>query len=203
MPKYLIHFILLALFAFQINCIYKEERLSLQEQFDIEDLANDIFKKNRELIMNFFGFSSVSGGPTCEVCIFVVSVVKNFLNQHKDFQWLYDLLTSICHLTKTSNKVCDASLEQYKHIVLNSVIRRFLDGEYICSLIKICNDTTEYETIDDYAKKILADKPPTKEREIVKRKSDDNYYKVLQVTDIHLDMEYEEGSVANCNLELC
>ena len=203
MSKYLVHFILLILFAFHINCVYREERLNLQEQFEIEDLANEIFKQNRELIMGLFGLSSVSGGITCEVCSFVIDVVKNFLNQKKGFEKFYNLLKNICHISYVENKICDGAIDHYKDIVVESFLRRFIDGDYICSLLKICNDTTEYETIDDYAKKILGDKPPTKEREIVKRKSDDNYYKVVQVTDIHLDMEYEEGSVANCNLPLC
>ena len=203
MSKYLIHFILLIIFAFQINCVYREERLNLQEQFEIEDLASEIFKKNGESILSLFGLSSVSGGITCEVCSFVVDVVKNFLMQKKGFEKFYNLISQICHLTKMDNKVCDGALEHYKDVVVDSFFRRFLDGDYICSLLKVCNDTTEYETIDDYAKKILGNKPPIKEREIVERKKDDNYYKVVQVTDIHLDMEYEEGSVADCILQLC
>ena len=203
MSKYTVQFILLVIYLFKINCAFKVERLTLQEQFEIEDLANEIFKKNGESILSLFGLSSVSGGITCEVCSFVVDVVKNFLMQKKGFEKFYNLISQICHLTKMDNKVCDGALEHYKDIVVDSFFRRFLDGDYICSLLKVCNDTTEYETIDDYAKKILGNKPPIKEREIVERKNDDNYYKVVQVTDIHLDMEYEEGSVADCILQLC
>jgi hypothetical protein len=68
---------------FPINCIYKGERLTLKEQFEIEDLANQIVNQNRELIMNLFGFSSVSGGVKCEVCSFAVDVFKNFLLQKR------------------------------------------------------------------------------------------------------------------------
>ena len=203
MSKYILQFILLSLYLLKINCIYKGERLTLQEQFEIEDLANEIIKKNGEFIMNQFGLSSVSGGITCEACSFIVDVVKNFLMQKKGFEKFYNLLKQICHISYVENKVCDGAIDHYKDIVVDSFFRRFLDGDYICALIKICNDTTEYETIDDYAKRILGNKPPTQEREIVEKKNDDNYYKVVQITDIHLDMEYEEGSVANCNLPLC
>lgn len=203
MLKYLLPFIFVTFSLFPINCIYKGERLTLKEQFEIEDLANQIVNQNRELIMNLFGFSSVSGGVTCEVCSFAVDVFKNFLLQKKGFEKFYALVKQICHFTKLDDRVCDGAIDHYKDIVVDAVLRRFLNGDYICTLLKICTDTTEYETIDDYAKKILGDKPETKEREIVQRKNDDNYYKVLQVTDIHLDMEYKEGTVANCNLPLC
>ena len=83
MSKSTLQFILLVIYLFKINCAFKVERLTLQEQFEIEDLANEIIKKNGEFIMNQFGLSSVSGGITCEVCSFVIDVVKNFLNQKK------------------------------------------------------------------------------------------------------------------------
>ena len=51
MSKYILQFILLSLYLLKINCIYKGERLTLQEQFEIEDLANEIIKKNGEFIM--------------------------------------------------------------------------------------------------------------------------------------------------------
>ena len=73
--------------------------------------------------------------------------------------------------------------------VVDSFFRRFLDGDYICSLLKVCNDTTEYETIDDYAKKILGNKPPIKEREIVERKNDDNR-SIRQDDQLYADLGY-------------
>ena len=203
MSKHILLFIFLTLFSFKINCFIRWEKLTLQEQFETEDLANNIFKKNAELIMGLFGLSDISGGITCEACSFVVDVVKNFLKQKKGLEKFYSILRSICHATKVNNKVCDGALGRYEQIVVDSLLNRFLDGEHFCSFIKMCNDTTEYESIEDYAKKILGNKPPTKEKEIVEMKNDDNYYKVVQVTDIHLDMEYQEGAVANCTLPLC
>ena len=193
MSKYILQFILLILYLLGINCSYREERLTLQEQFEIEDLANEISKKNGEFILYLFGLSNTSGGITCEMCSFVVDVIKNFLMQKKGFEKFYNLLKQICHLSKVDNNVCDGAIDHYKDIVVDSFFRRFLDGDYICTLIKICNDTTEYETIDDYAKKILGNKPRTIEREIVERKNDDNYYKIVQITDIHLDMDMKRG----------
>jgi len=153
--------------------------------------------------MNLLGLSSVSGGIKCEACSFLVDVLKNYLLQKNGFEKFYALVKQICHYTKVDIRVCDGAIDLYDDIVVDSFLRRFLNGDYVCTLLKICNDTTEYESIDDYARRILSDKPETKEREIVPKKSDDNYYKVLQVTDIHLVMEYKEGTVANCNLPLC
>ena len=84
MSKYFPAFILLFLCVYKINCFYKGERLTLQEQFEIEDLANEILRKNGEFIKILFGLSSISGGIACEACSFIVDVVKNFLMQKKD-----------------------------------------------------------------------------------------------------------------------
>ena len=131
MSKYILHFIFLLLCLFQITCIYKGQRLTLQEQFEVEDLANEIFKKNRELIMGLFGLSSVSGGITCEACSFIVDVARNFLRQEKGFEKYYDIVRQVCRMTKVENKVCDGSYYLYRDIVVDSFFRRFLTGDYI------------------------------------------------------------------------
>jgi sphingomyelin phosphodiesterase len=203
MKSNLISIIFLFLSVFQINCVYRGNKLSLIEQFEVEDLANALFKQNGPLLMSLFGLSSTSGGIKCDVCSFVVDVLKNYLLQKNGIEKFYELVKQICHFTKLDDRVCDGAIDHYDDIVVDAFLRRFLNGDFVCTLVKICNDTTEYDTIDDYARRILADKPETKEREVVPKKSEDDYYKVLQVTDIHLDMEYKEGAVANCNLPLC
>ena len=203
MKSSLISIIFLFLSVFQVNCVYKGNKLSLKEQFEVEDLANALFKQNGPLLMSLFGLSSTSGGIKCDVCSFVVDVLKNYLLQKNGIEKFYELVKQICHFTKLDDRVCDGAIDHYDDIVVDAFLRRFLNGDFVCTLVKICNDTTEYDTIDDYARRILADKPETKEREIVPKKNEDDYYKVLQVTDIHLDMEYKEGAVANCNLPLC
>ena len=181
----------------------KLNKLSLQEQYEIEDLALELVRKNGPSLRRLLELSSVSGGISCSLCSFTVDVLKNYLLQKNGFEKLYDLVKNICHFTKIDNKVCDGAIDHYKEIVMDSFIKRFVNGDYICSLINICEDTTEYESIEDFARRILKDKPPVKEREIVKRKNDEDYYKVVQLSDIHLDMEYKEGTVANCNLPVC
>ena len=178
-------------------------KLSLAEQYEVEDLAYQLTKDNGNFIKSLFDFSSVSGGMNCFVCSFAIDVLKNYLLQKNGFEKFYALVQEICHFTSIDNRVCDGAIEHYKDIVIDSVIKRFVNGDYICSLINICQDTTDYETIEDFAERVLKDKPETKPKEIVKTKNDDDYYKVLQVTDIHLDMEYKEGTVANCILPIC
>ena len=181
----------------------KLNKLSLQEQYEIEDLALELVRKNGPSLRGLLELSSVSGGISCSLCSFTIDVLKNYLLQKNGFEKFYDLVKNICHFTKIDNKVCDGAIDHYKEIVMDSFIKRFVNGDYICSLINICEDTTEYESIEDFARRILKDKPPVKEREIVKRKNDEDYYKVVQLSDIHLDMEYKEGTVANCNLPVC
>ena len=89
---------------------------------------------------------------------------------------------------------------------MDSFVRKFVDGLSICTLIKVCNDTNEYESIDDFAQRILGDRPEpniTKKIKNEKTKNADDYIKVIQFTDIHLDMYYKEGTPANCQYPLC
>ena len=184
------------------KCI-KTNKLSLAEQYEVEDLAYHLTKENGQLLKNLFDLSTVSGGLSCSLCSFSIDVLKNYLLQKNGFGKFYALVQEICHFTKVDDKVCDGAIEHYKDIVIDSVIRRFVNGDAVCSFLKICNDTTEYESIEDFAERILKNRPEIKEKEIVKRKNDEDYYKVVQVTDIHLDMEYKEGTVANCVKPLC
>ena len=200
--KTLISYILLIILLSGLKCI-KRNKLSLYEQYEVEDLALQLTKENGSLLKQLFFLSSVSGGIDCSVCSFAIDVLKNYLLQKNGFEKFYALLENICHFTSIDNKVCDGAINLYKDVVLDSFIRRFINGDYICSLVEICEDTTEYESIEDFAERILKDKPEVKEKEIIKTKNDDDYYKVVQVTDIHLDMEYKEGAVANCILPIC
>ena len=203
MSKHLIGFILLIPSLVMIKYAYTKYRLSHENKSETEDLTYENYTINNTLINIVKDLSSASRALKCEVCSFAVDVVKNYLLEKKDFKHFIALVTQICYLTKYDKKVCDGAIDRYKDIVIDSFIKRFLDGNYVCTVTNMCKDTTEYESIDDYAKRILEDKPAPKEREIVERKNEDNYYKVLQISDIHLDMEYEEGTVVNCNLPLC
>ena len=203
MSNHFINLIFLSSLIILSNSIYKGDKLSLIEQFEVEDLARSLFDKHTPLIMNLFNLGSTSGGIKCDVCSFAVDVLKNYLLQKHGIEKFYALVKDICHYTKLDNKVCDGAIDHYGDIVVESFLKRFLNGDYICTLFKLCSDTTEYDTIDDYARRILKDKPETKDREVIPKKADEEYYKVVQVSDIHLDMEYKEGAVANCNLPLC
>ena len=181
----------------------KGHKLSLQEQFEVASLAEKLVKESGQILKGLFDVTSVSGGMSCSLCSFTIDVFKNYLLQKNGIEKFYALMKEICHFTKIDDKVCDGAISLYGDIVIDSFIRRFINGDYLCSLLKVCNDTTEYESVEDFARRILNDKKKIKEREIVKTKNDDNYYKVVQVTDIHLDMYYKEGTVANCIKPIC
>ncbi len=143
MKSNLISIIFLFLSVFQINCVYRGNKLSLIEQFEVEDLANGLFKQNGPLLMSLFGLSSTSGGIKCDVCSFVVDVLKNYLLQKNGIEKFYELVKQICHFTKLDDRVCDGAIDHYDDIVVDAFLRRFLNGDFVCTLVKICKDTTE------------------------------------------------------------
>ena len=137
MPNHLLLILFIFLSLFQINCVYKGNRLSLKDQFEVEDLAMAIFKQNKPLLMDLLGLKSVSGGMKCEVCSFLVDVLKNYLLQKNGIEKFYAIVKQICHYTKVDNKVCDGAIDHYDDIVVDSFLRRFLNGDYVCTLLKI------------------------------------------------------------------
>jgi sphingomyelin phosphodiesterase len=174
----------------------------------LEKIASDIFSQsflaeNAYVVQSLMELINNRNSMTCTTCSFLVDVIKNFLLQKVGFDKFYQIIKNICHITVFPAEVCDGAVDLYADLVVDSFFKRFLDGDWICSLIKICQDTKEYESIEEFAERILKDKPESIEREVVKRKNDEDYYKVVQITDIHLDMEYKEGTVANCVKPLC
>ncbi len=178
------------------------KKLSLMDQFDVLSLAEKIYEtEGKEAISAVLNFTQ--NAMSCNVCSFLVDVLKNYLLQKNGFEKFYELVTQLCYLSSVDNKVCDGAIEHYRDIVVDGVIKGVLDGDHLCDLVHICNFTDRYESIEEFAERVLGDKPEPKEKKIEPRKNDEDYYKALQVTDIHLDMKYKEGTVANCIKPLC
>ena len=190
------------------NC-YKQTPLTLQEQYEIEDLAEIILESNgQSIIQKIFGFDFNLKSLSCFGCTFGIDVLKNFLLEKNGIEKFYSLMRTICGYTNYPYAVCEGAIAHYGDIIIDALIRKVVDGLTICTLIKVCNDTNEYESISEFAERVLLNKtiPVRNENKnnFIKTKNDiDDYIKVIQVTDIHLDTEYKEGTIANCQYPIC
>ena len=80
----------LLVFLCYSNC-FKGRKLSLQEQFEVLSLAEQLVKDNGSVLKTLFDFSSVSGGMSCSVCSFTIDVLKNYLLQKNGIEKFYSL----------------------------------------------------------------------------------------------------------------
>ena len=79
MPSFhFFHFIFIISILSYNKCI-NTRKLSLAEQYEVEDLAYHLTKENGQLLKNLFDLSSVSGGLSCSLCSFSIDVLKNYL----------------------------------------------------------------------------------------------------------------------------
>ena len=111
------------------------------------------------------------------------------------FNWLTRIVTWLCSWG-VKYEVCEGAISLWENKVIDSIIERYLDHEYICSGRFVCKDAHYIElNPDDYAKNLLEDKPNSTQIEEYHKRNNKNLnktYKVLHITDLHTDFKYEE-----------
>ena len=116
---------------------------------------------------------------------------------------LETIIISYCSLSLQKEEVCSGAVTEMAPYVIDSLKTRYLSSEFICGeALKVCPLQYEYLDAMDYVNEILQGKPnktypyPTPAQ--VKKT-----YKVLHISDPHVDVEYEAGSNAFCDEPLC
>lgn len=129
------------------------------------------------------------------MCKYTFIKMNSYLREKYGLIWIEKLAEWLCNLGFTP-QVCSGVIDFYESSVINSLIGHYLDAEYICSSKFLClNSHYVYLDPDDYARRVLEDKPNKKEiqkyHEKNSRKGKANYT-ILHVTDIHTDPLYNE-----------
>ena len=131
----------------------------------------------------------------CKICEFTFTNVHNFLKKKYGFNWISRFVIWLCSWG-VKYEVCEGAISLWENKVIDSIIDRYLDHEYICSSRFVCKDAHYVElNPDDYAKKLLEDKPNRTQIEEYHKRNSKNLnktYKVLHITDLHTDFKYEE-----------
>jgi len=114
-------------------------------------------------------------------------------------KYIEPVLLKLCNLY-ADPETCKGTLKLMAPLIYENLIKKTLNPRKVCNSFFIC--PKEYwmkDNFDEYAKKILADKPP-KNIPVPKKHS---IYKAVHFSDIHADMDYLPGSNANCNAFIC
>ncbi len=128
-------------------------------------------------------------GIICEVCHTVQNYIHNFLLQKYGLKYFFNALVLVCRLFLRSD-VCNGLLNDYGPIIYDGIVDHYLDAEFICTTIRVCNNHFIRLNADDYARKVLKDKPVNITKPVINKNA--TTWKVLHVSDIHTDAGYME-----------
>ena len=183
------------------------------EDYFINDMSeSDYINKYTEPFNNFFNLNekNYSNNTYCELCKTGINIILDTIIQEYKWSYLHTFCSLVCSVALRRD-ICYAAVGRYGPIVIENTLKRLLDAETICSFFYVCKPSIEYESIEDYAKKILKTKlnniinnniiNKNNDKEIkVKPKSEFNF---VQITDTHIQLDYQVGKVINCNIPLC
>lgn len=125
----------------------------------------------------------------CKACLWSFTKFHQFLHKKYGLTLLNEVLALLCAST-VEYSVCRKAIYLYSPQVYDSILEHYLDAEFICTKTHLCKVAHYIElNVDDYAKKVLEDKPQNKPA-IPNEKAPK--LKFLHVTDIHTDLLYKE-----------
>lgn len=138
--------------------------------------------------------------------------MSKFIKEHYKSSGVIQLANFICrNFIKISSDACKEYIDFYTPPLFDSLLDHYFNGEYICNFHFICEiDHFKFLSADDYARDILnksdiknqyENKKSLKHVDLININA--TTWKVLQVSDIHTDLNYVEGTLGNCIDTVC
>ena len=175
------------------------------DEYFINDMTEEEFiKYNTEPFTNFFNLEE-GNSSYCDLCKSGSDILLNTIIQEYRWSYLHSFSAFICSFALRKD-ICYAAVGRYGPVVLENTFKRLFNKEKICTSLFICKPSIEYESIEEYARRILKTKNNNKkvQNELNKNKnSTGKELTFIQLTDTHLQLDYKEGKVINCNIPLC
>ena len=174
-----------------------------EEEYFTNDMSEEEFiKTNTEPYTNFFNIQE-GKSSYCELCKTGSDILLNTIIQEYKWSYLHNFCSFLCSLSLRKD-ICYAAVGKYGPIVLENTFKRLFNKEKICTSLFICKPSIEYESVDEYARRILKNKNNRIENQKnINKNKNTTEFSFVQVTDIHLQLDYKEGKVSNCNIPLC
>ena len=175
-----------------------------ENDYFINDMSEeDFIKANTEPFDNFFNLEE-GKSSYCDLCHSGSDILLNTIIQEYKWSYLHSFCTYACSFALRKD-ICYAAVGRYGPVLLENTFKRLLNREKICTSLFICKSSVEYESIEEYGRRILKNKNNhiKKEKEENKNNSKGKEFTFIQLTDTHLQLDYQEGKVINCNIPLC
>ena len=175
-----------------------------EEEYFINDMTEEEFiKKNAETYTNFFNLEE-GKNSYCELCQSGSDILLNTILQTYKWGYLHTFCTFLCSFSLRKD-ICYSAVGRYGPVLLESIFKRLFNREKICTSLFICKPSKEYESIEEYGRRILKNKNNNIKKTEIKEDNNINQKQLtfVQLADTHLQIDYQEGKVVNCNIPLC
>ena len=171
-----------------------------EEDYFVNDMSEEEFiKKNAEPYTNFFNLEE-GKNSYCDLCKSGSDILLNTIIQKYKWSYLHKFSTFVCSFFLRKD-ICHDAISRYGPVLLESVFKRLFNREKICTSLFICKSSQEYESIEEYGRRILKNKNNYKINQDVNSRNEE--FSFIQISDTHLQLDYKEGKVVNCNIPLC
>ncbi|KAL4435127.1 hypothetical protein ABPG74_003620 [Tetrahymena malaccensis] len=138
---------------------------------------------------------------TCVPCKLVFSFLQKF-DFSKSFDKIQSLVSALCEKYGIlGDDVCGEAFGEMGPYVVENIQKRYFDPDFICPEIKVCPQVYEKIDIENVVLDILKDAASHE----VKRQTPqlNNTFKIIHMTDLHFDWDYQIGSYAQCQQPTC
>ncbi|XP_004207961.1 sphingomyelin phosphodiesterase isoform X1 [Hydra vulgaris] len=164
---------------------------------------NYMNEHRRQNLLNIINKFHPDESVSCKACRGIVGIIQSFAASGHGEEYFYDFAKFICDKFKIEDKtVCADVCNEFKDTVWNVfIVDTILTPDDICNWVfgSSCGNPVEFFpswniSIPEKMSKTISKDFPQNIVETVK---------VIQITDIHLDKDYMEGSKVDCGRPLC
>lgn len=137
----------------------------------------------------------------CKLCHKAVQGIHSFSLHQDNYSYLIQLAKDLCvkYGEDTWFDICNQLIDVFKQVVIDALMDRIFDFEYVCRILNQCPGPNYIEeNFEFYVEGIMRDKPSERETE-----DGGETYKFVHISDIHIDLLYKAGSNENCGTPQC
>ena len=100
------------------------------------------------------------------------------------------------------NEVCEGFIDKYGHVVIDSFFTKYFSGYFFCEKIELCpvEVPKNYSNTEKYAERLISNKTYTPKE---KPTENGKIIRMLQITDLHIDLNYEANFSTVCLKPIC
>lgn len=142
----------------------------------------------------------------CNLCKILVPIVRLTLkiNVNSNKQ-IVGVIKKVCDQDLTNNftpEICRSFIDLYSYSMIEMLKNSHISSSNLCNSILNCSPLVKDKSLDW---KISI--PPKKQNQNLlnntNHETEIRSLRILHITDIHIDFEYQPGSIANCNEPIC